>query len=94
MARLKQSMPVPPYYPAAAKLRRLGGTVVFRAVIGEDGHVRSLTLLQATSPIFVGAAADTARSWIYPPYLLDGQPSAVETTLTLRYAMRRYSMRP
>lgn len=79
-----------PLYPEVAKLRHETGTVILRALIGRDGHIRMLRPANPTNPTdpeFVIAAIAAVRHWTYKPYLLNGEPTEVDTTITVNFAM-------
>jgi len=73
---------IPPEFPSAAKGVRTSGTVVIEAVIAKDGHIRDARL-GAGATVFEGAALEAVRRWRYRPYLLNGEPVEVETTINL-----------
>ncbi len=73
---------VDPVYPADA--RRIEGNVVLRANISKAGDVESLKLISG-HPILAPAAIDAVKQWKYRPYLLNGFPVAVETTITVKF---------
>ena len=80
---------VEPEYPALAKAARLQGTVVFEAIIGKDGVINSLRIKQ---PLGLGvdeSAAEAVSKWRYTPYIFNGEPVEVETTITVNYNLRR-----
>ena len=77
---------VQPEYPPMAKLMRLSGTVVLRAVIGTDGEVRQIEVLSG-NPILAEAARAAVREWRYRPTLLDGQAVEVETQVTVNFVL-------
>lgn len=76
-----------PLYPEGAKQRHESGTVVLRAIISRTGHVRLLRPVSATNPEFVVAAIAAVRRWVYKPYLLNGEPTEVDTTITVNFAI-------
>jgi TonB family protein len=78
---------VQPVYPAAAKAAHMSGTVVMRAVITKDGSIGRLTVASSTNGMFDDAAIDAVRQWRYRPYLLNGEPTEVDTTITVNFAM-------
>jgi outer membrane biosynthesis protein TonB len=78
--------PVSMGYPAAARARRLAGKVRFRAIVGRDGAVEGLTVVEASDPVFVPIATASVQSWQYRPYLLNGQPVAVDTMVQVEFA--------
>jgi TonB family protein len=78
-----------PVYPEAAKKAKMNGTVVLEAVIGKDGKMKSLKVISATDPMFNNAALDAVRQWTYRPYLLNGDPTEVDTTITVNFALNK-----
>jgi TonB family protein len=78
---------VPPVYPQAAKDHHSEGTVVLRAIIGRDGHIRSLRPKSFPDPDLVIAAIAAVRQWTYKPYLLNGEPTEVDTTITVNFKL-------
>jgi TonB family protein len=81
---------VEPMYPESAKERHESGSVILRAVIGRDGHVHSLRPTNAADADFVIAAIAAVRQWTYRPYLLNGEPTEVDTTITVNFALNQY----
>jgi TonB family protein len=80
---------VEPVYPEAAKKAKMNGTVVLEAVIGKDGKIKSLKVISATDPMFNNASLDAVRQWTYRPYLLNGDPTEVDTTITVNFALNK-----
>jgi TonB family protein len=76
-----------PVYPPEAKAAKLNGTVVLNAIIGKDGKIQNLQVSTSTNPIFNDSALDAVRQWIYKPYLLNGNPTEVETKITVNYSL-------
>ena len=78
---------VTPEYPALAKAARLQGTVLLHAIIGKDGTIKSLRIKQ---PLGLGvdeSAAEAISQWRYRPYILNGDPVEVDTTITVNYEL-------
>jgi periplasmic protein TonB len=73
---------VTPQYPAIAKAARIQGTVVLQATISKDGTIQNLRVISGP-PMLQQAALDAVRSWRYKPYLLNGEPVEVETTVNV-----------
>jgi protein TonB len=75
-----------PVYPTPAREMRVAGRVALQATIARDGSIENLrvasgpTLLQQT-------AMDAVKQWRYRPYLLNGEPVEVETTINVDFAM-------
>jgi TonB family protein len=78
--------PVRMAYPVAARSRRLAGKVRFRVIVARDGSVEGLTMVEASDPVFVPIATASVQSWQYRPYVLNGQPVAVDTTVQVDFA--------
>jgi TonB family protein len=78
---------VDPIYPDDARQASVHGTVMLHIIIGIDGAVKSLKVLQGP-PSLVPAAAEAVRQWRYKPYLLDGRPTEVQTTVTVNFALQ------
>ncbi len=74
-----------PVYPQAAKEHRASGSVVIRVLIGRDGRIRSMALVTTPDPDLAIAALAAVRSWTYEPYLLNGQPTEVDTIITVNF---------
>ncbi len=77
---------VMPQYPAAAKKARIQGTVVLSALIGKDGNVQSLRVLSGPAEL-QQSSLDAVRQWTYKPYLLNGDPIEVKTTVNVVYSL-------
>jgi TonB family protein len=75
-----------PIYPAFSKSNREQGTVVLAAVIGVDGNIHNLEVLTSPSPNLSEAALDAVKTWKYKPYLLNGVPVEVETTINVIFS--------
>ncbi|SNT20383.1 TonB family C-terminal domain-containing protein [Granulicella rosea] len=75
---------VPPRYPAAAKAAGIGGTVVLKGIVEKDGTLDHLEVVSGPAEL-QQAAIDAASQWIYQPYLLNGQPTSVDTRLSINF---------
>jgi TonB family protein len=73
-----------PHYPDAAKKAKIQGTVALQAVIGRDGAIESLRVLSGPAEL-QQSALDAVRQWTYKPYLLNGDPIEVKTTINVVY---------
>lgn len=78
----------PPTYPEAARSQRITGTVVLNALIGADGHLESLVPVSGPDISLVLSALQAVRDWTYKPYMLNGVPVSVKTTITINYHLR------
>jgi len=77
---------VEPAYPTLAKAARIQGEVVLTAVISVNGDIENLQLVSG-HPMLVPAAIAAVKQWHYKPYLLNGQPVEVETTITVIFSL-------
>ena len=73
---------VEPLYPVIAQMSNIDGVVILEAVVGEDGHVRSVKVLRG-HPLLGKAATDAVEQWRYEPLRLNGTPAAFELTVSL-----------
>jgi periplasmic protein TonB len=78
---------VEPPYPNLAKAARVQGEVVLKAVINTNGDIQDLQLVSG-HPMLVPAAIAAVKQWRYKPYLLNGQPVEVETTITVIFTLQ------
>jgi protein TonB len=79
---------VQPVYPPEAKAQGISGTVLLHALIGKDGTIQELTPV-AGNDLLQKAALDAVRQWTYKPYLLNGDPVEVETTIHVVYSLAK-----
>jgi len=73
-------------YPAAAKQARIQGTVLLKAVIGADGIVQELHVIDG-HPLLAPAAIEAVKRWKYKPYRVKGKPVGVETTIAVNFRL-------
>ena len=77
-----------PVYPADAKKERVQGAVVLAAVIGKDGAVENLRVVSGPSAL-QKSALDAVKTWRYQPFLLNGDPIEVKTTIQVLYTLAK-----
>ena len=77
---------VQPRYPKDAKKQRIQGPVVMQAIIDTNGDVIDLRLVSG-HPLLAPAAMDAVKQWKYRPYVLNGTPIEVETTITFNFTL-------
>lgn len=76
--------PIQPQYPAIARAAHVEGTIVIHAIISKSGHVENPQVI--SGPIMLQAAAlEAVRNARYRPYLLNQQPTEVETTFSINF---------
>ena len=79
---------VQPIYPESAKTAGVAGTVVLHAVVGMDGKLLSLQVLNnQIHPDLARAAVEAVSQWRYQPTLLNGQPVEVDTVITVNFTL-------
>jgi protein TonB len=77
-----------PVYPAVALAAGVSGTVVLAATISKAGTIENLRVVSGP-PMLQRAAVDAVEQWRYRPYLLNGEPVAVETTVNVVFNLQR-----
>ena len=75
---------VQPTYPPLAKTARIQGSVILNALISKAGNIENLRVMSG-HPMLVQSALDAVRQWKYKPYILNGEPVEVDTTVTVNY---------
>jgi TonB family protein len=75
-----------PVYPAIAKAAHVQGAVILHAIISKDGTVERLDVISGNG-MLVNAARDAVSRWTYKPYLLNGEPTEVETSITTNFSL-------
>jgi TonB family protein len=76
-----------PIYPTGSKASREQGVVVLEAVIGTDGWIHGLQVKSAPFARLAASALAAVSRWRYKPYLLNGKPVEVETTVSVIYSL-------
>ncbi len=71
-------------YPPLALIARIQGDVVLKAIISKAGNIQNLELVSG-HPMLVPAALKAVQQWRYRPFLLNGEPVEVETTVTVKF---------
>ena len=75
-----------PAYPEVARQARIQGTVELKAIIGKDGKVQDLKVMNG-NPLLVNSALDAVRKWVYKPTLLNGVPVNVATEIDVTFTL-------
>ena len=78
--------PIEPAYPSIAKAAGQQGAVVVRAVISRGGLIERAQVVSGPA-MLQNAALDAVEHARYRPYLLNGQPTEVETTITIHFRL-------
>ena len=79
---------VEPVYPVLMKQIGRAGQVQLRAVIGTDGAIQSLQVVNG-DPGFYQSALEAVRQWRYRATVLNGVPVEVDTFITVIYNIAR-----
>lgn len=77
---------VQPNYPPLARQARIQGSVVLQAEISKEGTIQNLQLISG-HPMLAPAAIEAVKQWRYKPYLLNGEPVAVETQVVVNFTL-------
>lgn len=77
-----------PIYPALARQARVQGTVKLMGIIGRDGVIRELRVLNG-HPLLVSAAVDAVKQWVYRPTLLSGEPTEVIAPIDVHFTLNQ-----
>jgi periplasmic protein TonB len=77
---------VTPTYPQMARIAHIQGDVLLQATISKSGVIENLHGVQG-HPILIQAAMDAVKQWKYKPYILNGEPVEVETTIKVQFHM-------
>lgn len=75
-----------PGYPGIARTVHVQGTVVLHAIIGKDGSITSLQYVSGPA-LLMKAAEDAVATWRYQPLVLNGQPTEVETEISVVFTL-------
>ena len=75
-----------PVYPPIARAAHVQGSVVLHAVISKTGTIQNLTVISGPE-MLRNSAVEAVQQWKYKPYLLNGEPTEVDTTITVNFTM-------
>jgi TonB family protein len=75
-----------PDYPELARQAGVQGTVVLDTVVSGEGAVTQMKFVSGPH-VLSQAAMDAVRWWRYEPYLVNGQPATVETTVAVDFRL-------
>ena len=78
---------VPPTYPPLAREARLQGVVLLQVEISREGVVDSVRVISGHA-LLNDAAVQAVQQWRYKPYMINGQPTPVVTTVTVNFTLR------
>jgi periplasmic protein TonB len=75
-----------PIYPAIAKAARIQGTVIIEATISRQGTIENLEVTEGP-PMLRQAAIDAVAVARYRPFLLNGEPVEVQTSIHVIFSL-------
>jgi protein TonB len=76
--------PIAPIYPQIAKMTGTQGTVIIQAIISKAGRIESARVISGP-PLLRDAALAAVNGARYHPYLLNNEPTEVETTISINF---------
>ncbi len=74
----------PPVYPPIALAAHMQGSVTLHGIITKEGNVERLEALGGP-PMLKQAALDAVKQWTYRPYMINGEPAEVDTTIIVNF---------
>jgi len=79
---------VAPEYPSRARKKGTTGLVRLSLLVGVDGRVRDVRVLESSPPgVFDDAAVAAVRQWTYAPATYEGQPVATRVTQPIDFRL-------
>jgi protein TonB len=78
---------VSPVYPDMALQARVQGVVILECLVDVSGRVTDVKVLRGV-PMLDQAAIDAVKQWVYGPTLIDGVPTPVIMTVTVRFDLK------
>lgn len=78
----------PPNYPENARRAHLQGTVRLKALISREGAVKDLQVLEGHCWL-AQSAIKAVEKWRYSPFMLNGEPVEVVTTIDVVFTLGR-----
>jgi TonB family protein len=75
-----------PEYPEPARQAGVQGSVLLDAVVNAEGAVTQIKFVSGPEALSK-AAMDAVRWWRYDPYLVNGRPATVETTVDIDFRL-------
>src|SRR5262245_23548204 len=78
---------VRPEYPTLAKQVHAQGVVILEATIAKDGSVRDVRIVSGHT-LLTKPAKEAVEQWRYKPFILNGEPIEVITTVTVTFTLQ------
>jgi TonB family protein len=80
---------VPPEYPEASINRREQGRVTLYAVLGTDGSLRNLKVIETAGANLDASATEAVRRWKYQPSMCGDKPIPAELAISVIFQARQ-----
>jgi TonB family protein len=80
---------VMPVYPADAKANKdtVNGAVILSVVVDKEGVAKIVKVKKSLRGDYDQSAVDAVSQWRWKPFLLNGEPTEVKTTITINYTL-------
>ena len=75
---------VPPEYPSADGNRNVRGSVELDVLVNTAGDITLFKVVKGDE-LLAQAVVDAVRQWKFKPYVLNGEPIEMETTVTIHF---------
>ncbi len=79
---------VQPVYPPVAKAAHVSGTVLLHAIVSREGTIADLSVISGPD-LLRNAALDAVRQWTFSPYVVNGAPIEVGTSITVKFGFNK-----
>jgi TonB family protein len=79
---------VKPEYPENLKDAKVGGVVVLEAVIGTDGRIQDVQVMNSPDPTLGNAAVEAVRRWQFSATLLNCTPIEVQMQVSVNFTIQ------
>jgi TonB family protein len=86
VVRQRVKVKVDPEYPATARQFKIFGEVVTQVTIGPDGKIESVDDVKGNM-ILQASVKNVLRKWVFEPYVLDGKPARIKTSLSFYFRL-------
>jgi TonB family protein len=77
---------VDPLYPESAKRERIEGPVILKVLVGKDGGVQQVQVLNG-NPVLASAASDALIRWQFKPLIKQGKAVEFKTEVTVNFRL-------
>jgi len=87
MEEQKPKKRVSPEYPQAARAAHQQGAVTMYALLGPDGAVQTVKILQSAGPALDKASVEAVKQWVFPPVRCGATPLPTEQEVRVRFTI-------